>query len=55
MHGHGRVGSDVLCSGGGRELKQQGCAGDSFAASTEVGFPVAAEPACVAVVCGKML
>jgi len=38
VHGLGRVGSDVKDSGGGRELKQQGCAGDSFAASTEVGF-----------------
>lgn len=38
MHGLGRVGSDIQCSGGGRELKRQGCAGDSFAASAEVGF-----------------
>ena len=38
MHGLRRVGSDVQCSGAGRELKQQGCAGDSFAASGEVGF-----------------
>ena len=38
MHELGTVGSGVQCSGDGRELKQQGCAGDSFAASAEVGF-----------------